>query len=367
MSVAFLADCHLYNHRAYGGQKVAGVNTRAQEILDALTTAVKIAERESQALVILGDFFDGVRPEPQLVAAAAEALRSDRITVNILVGNHDQVSDRKGDHALGPLAEVHNVFVYEKPTTLVVGGLTLAMVPFQSGDAKQWLPGVLKKMKLPPGSALCVHLGLAVDDTPPWLKSAHDAIHVKILEKLAHKHKFSAVFAGNWHSQYVKRSAGLVMVQTGALVPTGFDNPGVDGYGGLVLWRGADEIALREITGPRYVKTTSYEEIEQLAREVSDSSAYQLRIRWTVPADELAGARDAADELVEQEPAIDAIEVRADTSEVELAARSAAVAARSQSNLDDALGQYTARMALPEGVDRDEVHARCKNYLSGGA
>ena len=60
MTVCFLADLHVANHKRHGGPVKAGINRRCQHVLDALESAYKRAERlDAKAVVILGDLFRG--------------------------------------------------------------------------------------------------------------------------------------------------------------------------------------------------------------------------------------------------------------------------------------------------------------------
>ncbi len=237
--IAFFADLHAANHRRHGGPKEAGINRRCRQVLDTLKRAVdRVNERRCAALVILGDLFDTTRPEPQIVAEVQQILKCANMPVYILMGNHDLVSTTPGDHALGPLAPVARII--DDGVLLQIGKLQLCCVPFQPGPAIDWLPSRLamwnpQATNLP--TALLLHLGLASDDTPVYLRGTPDTIPADLVIDLCKQYGFSACFAGHWHTHRVFCEDPLV-VQVGALCPTGFDNCGLDGYGSLLIWDG---------------------------------------------------------------------------------------------------------------------------------
>src|SRR5260370_428206 len=142
MRIGFCADCHIANHRQFGGQLVSGLNERCRLCLDVLANALKRAgECGCADVVILGDLFDSDRPSPQEVAAVQYVIYRSNIRVSMLVGNHDKTSEAPGDHALAPLWQVANV--YERPSSYVVPdgikhGTTLLHVPWQPGPAYDW-------------------------------------------------------------------------------------------------------------------------------------------------------------------------------------------------------------------------------------
>lgn len=98
--ISFIADTHIANHRRFAGESRACINVRCHTTLNSLEQAVESARG---TLVVLGDIFDTVRPEPQVIAAVQLALWETHTTF-LLLGNHDMVSTQPGDHALGPLA-----------------------------------------------------------------------------------------------------------------------------------------------------------------------------------------------------------------------------------------------------------------------
>lgn len=298
--VGFVADVHLGNHAVMGGPREAGINTRARGILDVLRDAVdRAASLGCSALVVAGDLFDDDHPCPQLLAEAAEVLTAWRtLPVVLLVGNHDQRSTAAGDHALGPLAHTAGVRVVDAPTLVTVtprGSASqgtpppsthpatdayprlvyLACVPYRREAAASVIAeGVAAVMRgVTPHHPLAVvaHAGVIDGSTPAWLRDAHDALPAETLAAILAGTTREALtdgvrhplprgpriaVVGNWHGHAAwgmppedyattphpatvpaPLPAGPALVQCGALVPTGFDNPGGAGrYGSLIVW-----------------------------------------------------------------------------------------------------------------------------------
>ena len=120
MRVAFVADVHVGNPQRFGGDIKAGINKRCQMVLDSLAKAVVIAAaNKSEYFVICGDLIDYVKIEPQIIAAIQLILRDAKrlgMQAVLLKGNHENVSQALGDHALGPLKPLARIV--EVPTTI---------------------------------------------------------------------------------------------------------------------------------------------------------------------------------------------------------------------------------------------------------
>ena len=360
MSVSFVADVHIHNHRKFGGASVAGLNSRCTEILEALEQAAH-AGKSSDAFIVLGDLFDTTKPTPQVIARVMRVLRDGNPNTLLLVGNHDQVSTYSGDHAMAPLGELPNVTVVERSKKFIESSATpLAVVPFRPGNAREWLPEELAKLGDLTGYTVCIHLGIMDGKTPKFLAAAHDAIHVDQLRALQAEFNFRRVLAGNWHHKYIWefQEPKLTVVQTGALVPTGFDNPGLEGYGTVGTVNDDETVHTEEIPGPRFVKCKSVEEVQAAC----DSVGKHVRVRLVVPPNQVQEALKVRQSKFSDFPFI---EVLPDEKIARQAARSAAVSARSADTLDEALSAYVSRMAMPEGLDPQDVIQLAKNYLGG--
>lgn len=368
-----MADVHLGNHKRFGGTVESGMNARCSRTLRVFRDAVRRAdELQCDAFVVLGDLFDYVKPEPQLIAEVQGVLAgvSDRMQVVLLVGNHEQVTMRPGDHALGPLLPFATVV--DAPGIITLGDdFELWCVPPRPGKADDWLPGVLRDMSSsrterraacpPERRALGVHLGIRDSDTAPWLAAAQSSVHIETLQTVCAEHDtmLQTVLAGDWHDRrrWAFKQPKLDVLQLGALVPTGWDNPGLDGYGTLAILEDG-KLRYEELPGPRFVKAATRAEIDEDVA-ASLEKGHQLFVSQTCAPNELSARRAALGDV----EAIVGLEVLPDTRAAEAAARSAAESARSSETLEQALAEYVGKLKLPDGVSRDALLTRSREFL----
>lgn len=367
MKIGFVADCHLGNHRRFGGPVESSLNRRCREGLAVFSRAVaRASELKCDEFIVLGDLFDYQRPEPSLIAAVQRVMQTSSCHVTVLVGNHDQTSSSLHDNALAPLFPI--VKVVETPWRSSVSWVDLALVPFHPGGsaALTWLPDVLAELYKTDQAqgvprVLGLHLGIADKNTAPWLRGAADSIEVGPLMELAQQYGIQAVFAGNWHDRrYWAGGPGSPTVfQLGALIPTGWDNPGLDGYGTLAIWEDG-EVEYEELTGPRFVKMKPDD--GGFDRE----SGHQVYVSATASPDDVSGFQSWLESKRMDGSIVDG-EVTIDATEATIAARSAATAAKSADTLAEALAGFVGEMVLEEGIDREEVVALARGYLGGAA
>jgi len=370
-TLGFIADLHVGNHKRFGAPsmgRVAPLNTRAVAIVEVLAEARRQAEHAGvEHFFVLGDVFDTSDPTPQMVAEVQHALNSSVMMVHLIVGNHDQVSDQRGDHALISMDGWRNLRVYEKPDVLYVDGWQVHLVPYRPGRADEYLADTLTELvdgtdapKDGVERVLCLHLGLRGADTPKWLANSHDSIDAKALPR----HLYPYVFAGNWHS----RAAVLKnVIQVGALVPTGFDNPGLTGYGSLIL---LDEkgVSAAELDGPRFVRATGLAEARAALDAITNRqpSAWKAYLSVRCAPDEKADVRDLCDLYDFTD-----VEILSDKAAVEEAARAAATAAgtayATSESIQATVTAYIEAMALPQDVSRAQVVEMALGYLAGAA
>ncbi len=365
MKVAFIADTHIANHKKFGTPqygKAAPVNSRALDILQVISSARRIAEEEGCShLFVLGDVFDTTTPTPQLLAEAQLALASlTGLDVHLMIGNHDQQSPAKGDHALVSMDGIRNLTVHEKPDEIYIDdGMTVLLHPYHPGRADEYLVEEIKGRQNTKGvNVLGLHLGLRDDDTPTWLQNAHDSFPVNRLHEMG---PLDLVVAGNWHE---RKQFTPNIWQLGALVPTGFDNPGFTGYGSLMIYDGKRARVI-EVDGPRFVRTTGLEGARKAMEEVeARASGFTVYVSIRCRLDE----RAAAQELFELYNHT-AYEVLTDKAAAEDAARSAASAAAyaSTDSIQAAVTAYVERMSLPADVERALVLSRALDYVAGSA
>lgn len=391
ITIAFVADLHMANHRQHGGVWTGGLNVRGQETIHAFGNALSLAEAHgAERMVLLGDVFDTVKPEPQIIAEAQRMVNSHITPVRVIKGNHDEASSEAGDHALGPLHETANTRVYEAPDVevLAVGRTTVEMhyLPFETGPATDWLPKRLDDMGLRHGSGkpgvvrlLAIHLGLHDQEmrkspTAFWFEKSNDAISAEYLAAECYKRGIHAVFAGNWHGRRTMEFAfpvdpktglqAVTLVQVGALTPTGWDNAGLTGYGGVAIAKideaGKLDLEFGEVEGPRFVNVRS---LDELARAVTDAGGNRLYVRWHAKPTEVAHAREELDRYKVPGSCLVASDIAIDKEETQTLAREAAEAAQSTTTMQAVLEAFVAKKPMPETVSRTNVYNRCRDYL----
>lgn len=363
MRLGVVADVHLWNHRAFPGEYTAGLNDRFRAGLKSLEAALRGAEAEGCTdFAIAGDLFDGVAPSPQMLRAVQDALWTTKMNVHVLTGNHDRVSELKGDHALGPLEADGVLTVYEVPGMHLVDQNEVWFVPHIPGVGSENVLRALSELKaksaaagggLPRRRALVLHYGIADGDTPGFLARADDCVRADWLMAQQREFGISVTLAGNWHrSKTWMSDDGFAVVQVGALAPRDFRDEGAAGYGGLAVFDFTDdEVTLREIPGDRFVIVHSVQEQEAAGAEVPTASRLFLR-RIGVEGSAAVGEPDG----VEDTP---------NMRDAEIATRAAAGAARGTDTLLEALSAFVGEMPLDAGVDRKAVLARCHGFLKG--
>lgn len=380
----FLADLHVGNHRGFASPTSRpGVNTRAAAILDVLAE-VGSHIGYNDTLVILGDLFDTDRPSPQVLAAVMRALDDlpmDRPSVVCLRGNHDSSTSRPGDNALGPLAAA-GFTVVEEPRLLGVNKVRLALLPFRPDPPSTWVADTLAGLcpdtddrPLIVGS----HFGLSDEETAEYLRdgalsasTAADLCERFSTDAPQHTHFSAPVnvsapviraawLSGDWHTRRSWWLDNVAVVQVGALVPTGFDNPGLTGYGSLWTFRDG-RLSHRELAGPRFVKYRS------AAAALAEPYAETCTTRYaqvTVKADDLEEARAELDTGVAA-GRLAGFELVADRNEaIEEAGATAAYVATATS-FDAALERSVERLDLPAAVNRGEVLRRARQRVAQG-
>lgn len=351
--IAFIADVHVGNPTTFGGPVVCGVNVRGNQVLDALEAAVRETE-DCDALVVCGDLFDVADPNPQTVARVMNILRK-RGTSLLLCGNHDMVSTSPGDHALAPLDRLKYATALDAPSYWGGTSYSLLMVPFQPGDARQWFPEVVASLANNVSEVtrvLAFHLGVIDKDTPSFLRDAHDAIPLEVVQDVMERHGISCAYCGNWHNP--KRWGKVI--QCGALAPTGWDNPGWD-YGQVhVLDTATGHTSIRHIPGPRFLSVSTLDAARESFIEAKRRGC-ELYLNLK---------DEAAQDLEEVRSWGVLARAVTDTSDAKEATRAAATAVREAGTLKEALARYVAEMPIEDGVDRGKVLEMAGRYLSQG-
>lgn len=367
--IAIISDVHVGNHKAHGGKIAAGVNARCWLALNALRDAIDYAKNEGcSSLVITGDLIDYSRPEAQILSVLQEILgaaRDDGLPTILIVGDHEFVSTAHGDHALGPLEPVATIIA--SPQVVEIDGtINLVCIPYAPDPAVERIPRVMDAL-LGSGShgqkrkrVLVLHSGITNNESPPWLRAKSSSLPIDFVERIVDQWSLELVVAGDFHKRRDWSSDGRMIYQVGALVPTGWDNPGLEDYGSLFIYDSSSEnVTMREVLGPRFV----FSHMDN-AKLLSAARAYkgQVFLRLQASSDRMTEALGFRGELLDD--VVVAVDIVPDRNEAEACARTAAMATRSQQTLDDALAAYVSEMKLDEGVDRDAVLNRAREYLA---
>jgi len=286
--IAIVFDPHCWPHKRFGGELKHGINRRGQLTLQTLNRAVAVANEHDAELVVAGDLVDSAGPVlPQFAAALRASLEACNNRVHLLLGNHDMVAD--SDHSLG-IYESHQGGEGVKVVSTIQRWARLdsranfdsfmsppitgqvVLVPFNAD---------LRDSKVRDCPLLIGHFGVYDDAFPPWLKSSKGAWHVDALFEFMKERNIKVACLGDWHQRnawykpYADTrlfkeptpgsgsvgwlSGAPIILQGGALNATGWDNPGLHGYGTVALWDG-ERLNWQELPGPRFCTVHSDEE-----------------------------------------------------------------------------------------------------------
>jgi DNA repair exonuclease SbcCD nuclease subunit len=329
----------------------------------------------------LGDLFDTSHPTPQQLARVMRVFKTKSAAsswpeVVLLAGNHDIVSDQPGDHALGPLflsgngvlGSARDPFVLDRlgPDVESNEASTLC-IPFATGSSAAAFKAAVARY----GSGVVVaaaHFGIMDVDTPAFLQKSLDAVPVEDAAGILQGAGIKYLFVGNWHNfdtwQFQQGTATTYIVQVGALVPTGFDNPGKN-YGVVAIVDDTESSAPRfhRLSGPRFFNAT----IPEL-KDTSWVSANLLPenrnyVRVTCAPKTFPTAQALCAQLQEAK-VIAAFELRADREADMRAAESAAAITSNQTTIADAVAAYCSKAAFPPEVNRTEVLTLVQRFLT---
>ena len=379
MKIAFFSDVHIANHKTlndipfFKDAGVSGINVRCAVACGVLERALKAADdARCSEVFIEGDLFDGARPEPPVLAHVMRILESYKnLTINILLGNHEQVVLDTGNHALGPLAFVKNVRIVTTCSSTRMAGCDVWHIPFRSAASFEaslaglFTSGAAKEKSF---RILGCHLGIWDSATPAWGQVGTDSISIERLLTLCKEYEIDAVMAGHWHRHVEWQPFnGIHIVQLGCLCPTDWRDSFDDAVGKVTIVDGVKNKQLKtetiEIAGPRFVSCEKPDASElKRFRWLSEEGSFVFaRMRST---DEV-GMQTASEWLGKQkeEKAILGYEVLPDDQTNKIQARTAATLARCETGLAESLAAFVKNMPIEEGVNRDKVLALSKKYL----
>ena len=363
--IIFVGDVHIGNHKKHGGSTEAGINTRCQLILDVLEKAVDVAfEEDADALVILGDLFENPRPTPQMLTKVQDILA--RTNSIVIAGNHDQCSDHPDDHALGPLAGIADVISEKEIISLP--DVDLLLVPYQSGECSEWLSkhvDELMQQSTNERRVLAFHSGIKDNATDKWLIDSRASISTEKLWSICND-RIDAVFAGHWHNnRYWIEQNKTPLYQVGALVPTGWNNEGLD-YGWLYTLDATQDgpsISRQRVEGPRFLTVTADDDLSVL------KNLTKTFLRIKAKPHQLTSAVEVLEATKKIGKILDGSVVLEDQSAKDTA-RKAAARTQSAKTLTEAISTYVASIPLDDfdGDERDnarkDIFDKISDYLN---
>ena len=355
--ITFIADPHIDNHKRHGGNYKSSLNERCTLSLNVLERSVQRSlALGSSRLYVLGDLFDNVKPIPQVIGRVQNIL--EKIPTVILLGNHEQVSESPGDNAL--VCMENTCTVVETTQVIEEEDRYMLCVPFKPGDARMWLEGELEIAKdyTDKPVTVCLHLGIQDDESPFFLKGCHDSIEASTLFDLMEMYGVESAITGNWHNRKVWTRGNKTIFQTGALIPTGFDNPGSEGYGTLGILNNSD-ITFEEISGPRFLKISADE--------------FDVKKIFKYPGSlylEVSGAGDRLVEISEQlrtlklSGCVRGYSIVRDLTSAKKTASTAVKMIACSRSINEGVANYIRTMDIPPTTTDKEVFAAVLNYLS---
>ncbi len=370
-NICIVADVHIGNHKRHGGAMNAGINTRCQQALDVFDVASKKAgDLRNSDFIVAGDLVDSTSPSPQILAAVSKIYRAPEVLVpstHIIVGNHERVSGEPGDHSLGVFS--NHTLVHEKP----VCRYGVIYVPHQSGvSGKDMIKNAMASLLIQDdltvweNMLMVCHVGIEDSTTPPWLKGK--GIHVSDLRKICEESGIEAVVAGDWHEHRMwSFDDGPTIVQCGALVPTGWDNPSTlaqlhpenDPYGSFIVWDPRQREMTREVLpGPRFVKTNKVSDARAIVA-AAKAHGHQLYL-------EVTGSIDALPEITNYVRGIGwdgPLSVIPDKKDVAKRVKAATMSVTNADSMAQAVTGYVESAPFEGNPDRSEVASRVLGAL----
>jgi len=367
MSIKIIADVHIGNHSRFGGEKSCGLNRRCRETLGVLEKAVSSLDYHDR-LHVAGDLLDSAKPDPRIIYATREVLKRHHCIEysRILVGNHEQSSTEDFDHSLA-LLDDHNDYspsVVSQAQTIgnAAAGASIAFYPFSPSTAPS---DMLRGHGKHHATIAIAHFGIEDSETAPYLRSS-GTIRFDALHDVAQECGLSAIVCGDWHAHKLWRFDDCEIVQVGALVPTGFNNPSTieqlapenDPYGSIISYeerRPTGRRITREvIPGPRFVKTRSSADV---ARAYEAAMEFGHTLYLEVESSDF----DKMGPFLESHLGKSGekgcyYSMVGDRKSDRKKNHSAAKAAKNSATVSGALMEYVQNLPLPNGIDAAKVY-----------
>lgn len=216
---AVTADLHFHNHQKFRTVLSDGTNSRLKDGLDCfkwiVTTAVK---QKCKLLVVCGDVFHTRKSiENTVIDKVCRVFKeaSNKIDIAIVAGNHDYSVIGDGSLSIRALEKEH-VYVFDKPTSCSIGGVSCAFVPFMEDNDE-----LKKSVRSLKADYLFAHGGVVGGKTGPWDFEIPGNIQLDALRS----DSFKSVFLGHYHA-YQKLAKNVYY--TGSPLSMSFDDVGID-------------------------------------------------------------------------------------------------------------------------------------------
>lgn len=336
--IGIVADLHYTNPKIHPGDMHNGVSARLRGMVDVLENAV--TSLGLNVVIVAGDFFDSSRPNHVVAHYVTDRLHKgsfERVRFYVIPGNHDADSNAVYDHVLSMLEHSEGITPVHTPTLFAEH---VWMVPW----------GYHPMMLKPPTNTKVVvaHHGIWGEATPSFMRNAKDAVSADEVLAWMNKHGVEYYYAGDWH-EHASYHGGRV-VQIGALTPQDWRNPGIHGYGTVVVIdnneKGWSPPHLAHMAGPRFITAETSSALPKLPPGCKGYARVKA-VDGAAPGYLVVEETGAGDEQVEQ-------------------AERAAVDVSSFEQLGTSLENWVMEDASIPAEDRQEVYRRAMIHLRAG-
>jgi hypothetical protein len=195
---------------------------------------------------------------------------------------------------------VPGISIVWEPVRIAIGDdIELVVVPYQPGQASEWFPIAVEKAmrgaqrkpsRMQWRRVLLTHLGIWDEETPSFMKSAHDAVGIGQLRFIADAHDIDSAFAGNWHAYKDFALPHGRAVIPGTLVPNGFQEDQRK-VGRMMMYGSDNTVAASEIIGPRWY-TLDLRSYEGLPPSLGTPQGQKVYVRLLTPREKLSEAME---------------------------------------------------------------------------
>jgi DNA repair exonuclease SbcCD nuclease subunit len=301
MSVIFVGDVHIGNHKRGGGERKHGMNQRCRLVLKALMSALSGCEQDDHVF-ILGDLFNSPYVDARIIAAVqyvfSKTLPANNI--HVLAGNHDVFSSTSGDNVLSALSPVCDVIDSPKVVKIPKEDCEVFCIPYVSDISINTLADAVGECIDRRASlmhrVLAGHFGLRHSSINKDLLRDKCAIHTSYLFDFLYKHRINNLFTGHWHEACQYGKDETVLHQLGALVPNGWADKGFDPYGHK-HWLSKGVWSSCTVPGPRF-SVVFYSDIDRFVNAEECSGNDVFVECWVDTRDPISKVQNHLDYLI---------------------------------------------------------------------